>query len=424
MIQAYNYLLESLPVKRNAKYPVSKRNELKKVYDDIVTLNKSSPLYKINLSKENQEYTVGVKENALALKEKINDMSDPEVSGFKSKTVTISDESVLSAQFLKEDTEGLPDYIVFKVNSLASVQVNRGRELLNISKGLTSGEYKFNAKVGDETYPLTFEQETRSANQEVLRNMVGLLNQTLPGIRAVVEDGTAKDYSKLIISADQSGRFGDKKFLFEDTDTYNESITDYFGMNRMEKAPAYSRFELNGVEKQTATNAFTLENKLRINLHKSSEQPVTLKIVPDSGKILKAVDDILSTYNGLIKLAKDRTVDSNEHYKATKLISEMKGLETTYEEELSSCGLKAAEDGSLYLEDSLAVQAAEDGGMESLFARENGFIARLLDKTDAIAINPIEYLDKIIVTYPSNKNVYRNPYITSMYSGLFFSSYC
>ena len=425
MIQAYNYMQQSLPVKRNVKYPVSKRSELKKVYDDIVSLSKRSPLYKVNLSKENQEYTFGVKESALALKAKIGDMADPKVSGFKSKTVVVSDEKALAAKLLSENTEGIPDHIVFQVNNLASVQINRGRELLNTSKGLPSGEYKFNAIIGDETYSLAFEHETRKENKDTLRNFAEFLNRSIPGISAVVEDGTVKDYSRLTLASDTSGRFGDKRFVFEDTDIYNEGITEFFGMNRMEKAPSYAKFELNGVDKQTATNAFTLENTLHINLLNPSEQSISLKIVPDQGKILNSVMEVFTTFNGLIKIAKNRTEDSKDHYKATKLIGEMKSLENVYQEELSACGLKAAEDGSIYLEDSLAVQAAEDGGMESLFTRENGFIARLLDKAETIAINPMEYLDKTIVTYPdSNKSGYRNPYVTSMYSGMFFNSYC
>jgi flagellar hook-associated protein 2 len=425
MIQAYNYMLESLPVKREARYPVSRRNELRRVYNNIVNLSKSSPLYKINLSKENQEYTIGVKEAALVLKSKINDMADPEVSGFKGKTVVVSNEKVLSAKLLNEDTEGLPERIGFNIHSLASVQVNKGKDLMQDSKGLPVGEYEFTAKVGDETYHLTFSQDRRYENRATLQNMADFLNTSLPGLNALVEKGNSKDYSRLAIVSDMSGRFGEKRFIFEDTDIYRQGIVEFFGMNRMEKAPSFADFDINGTEKKTATNAFTLDNKLRITLNDVSGQPVTLRIVSDSKKILDAVDSVLNTYNSLVKLAKDRTLGSTEHYRAAKLLNEMKSLENVYQEELSACGIKASEDGILSTEDSLAVQAAEDGGMESLFTRENGFITRLLEKSESIAINPMEYLDKTIVTYPDNeKKLFRNPYITSTYSGLFFNSYC
>lgn len=425
MVQAYNYMLENLPVNRNARYPVSKRSELKKVYEDIVNLSKRSPFCKINLSKENQEYTIGVKEAALALKSKITEMSDPAVSGFESKTVVVSNERILSSELLGNDPSEVPSTIEFEVKSLADVQVNQGRELLLASKGLPSGIYNFTAKIGAETYPLTYIQETRTDNQDTLNNFVNFLNRNLPGITACVENGSTKDYKRLKLVLDKTGRYGEKKFSFEDEDIFNESLINFFGMNRMVKAPVYAQFTLNGVEKQTATNAFTLENKLRITLLSNSEEPVTLKVVSDSRKILTSVDSVLETYNGLIKLARDRVLDNQESYKASKLLNEMKSLEEVYKEELTACGVIASEDGTLELQDSLAVQAAEDGGMESLFTRENGFIARLLSKAETIAINPMEYLEKTIVTYPNTENTdFRNPYVTSMYSGLFFNSYC
>lgn len=425
MIQAYNYMLEALPLKRNAKYPVSRRNELRRVYNNIVDLSKSSPLYKINLSRENQEYTIGIKEAALALKAVIKDMKDPEYSGFHSKTVMVSNESVLSAALLNEDTANLPDQLEFHIKSLASIQMNKGRDLLQNSKGVPAGEYLFKAQVGEEEYRLTFVQEDRTINRITLMNVAEFLNASVPGIHAVVENGENKDYSRLMVLSEMSGRYGDRRFKFEDVDTYPLGLVDYLGMNHIEKTASFAEFDINGINKQTATNTFTLENTLQITLNQTSDQPVTVRILPDSDRILTAVDSVLQSVNKLVKLAVDRTRESEDHYRAKKLTKELKSLEELYQPELAACGIVASEDGSLRMEESLAVQAAQDGGMESLFTRENGFIARLLEKSESIAINPMDYLDKIVVTYPDSRNKqFRNPYVTSMYSGLFFSSYC
>lgn len=425
MIQAYNYMLDTLPVNRETKYPVSRKNELKRVYNNIVNLSKNSPLYKINISKENQEYTIGVKESALALKATIKDMEDSDYSGFDSKTVVISNENALSATLLNENIKDLPDRIDFNVKSLATVQINKGRELMQISRGLPPGEYRFAARVGEEEYRLSFTQEERTENHVTLVNVAEYLNASVPGIHSVIEKGSKIDYSRLVILSDLSGRYGDKKFWFEDIDEEPVGIADFLGMNWREQAPSLAEFDINGVHKQTATNVFTLENTLQITLRQSSDEPVALRIVPDSKRILASVDTVLERYNKLVKLAADRTQENKDNYRAKKLIKELKSLEEMYQEELSAVGITSSEDGSLRMEDSLAVQAAQDGGMESLFTRENGFIARLLEKSESIVINPMEYLEKTIVTYPnSDRRQFRNPYVTSMYSGLFFSSYC
>lgn len=425
MIHAYNYMLLGLPSRRNIRYSVSNRNELKKVYDRIVNLSMKTPFYKVNLSRENQEYTIGVKEAATDLKLKLKGIQDEEYDGFNSKTVEISDKRVVDAKLLVDNPKDFPEEVTIKVKSLASVQINRGRDLFLSAYGLPIGEYQFTAKVKDQSYQLKYIQQEKKSNKDVLKSMADYLNHFVPGIHAMVESGASAEYSHLAIVADQNGRFGEKTFSFEAYPIMKEGIIDFFDMNRMEQAPSFAQFEVNGVEKQTATNVFTLENTLQISLLDKSPQPVTLRIVADGDKILSELQPVLNTCNILIELATNRTMTNEEHYRAERLISEIKSLEEDYQEELEACGLKVSENGALTLDDTLSVQAAKDGGLESLFTRENGFIARLLEKAETIAINPLEYVEKIVITYPNTeKNSYRNPYITSMYSGLFFNSYC
>ena len=423
MVQVYNYMLESYPMKREIMYPAHKRSELKKVYNSIVNLSKQSPLYKINLSKENQEYTIGVKESALYLKAKLEEMAKPDISGFDTKAVSVSDDRVLSATLLDQSTQGLPAAITFQVDSVASVQVNAGKELFDTSKGFPPGAYRFRAKVGDRTYSLNYVQEDRTVNRDAISRLADYLNNAVTGINASVEQGSAREYSRLTIVSDQAGKYGEKAMSFFDEDDYG--VVDYFGLNRTEQESQAATFTINGVDKQTSSNTFHLENKLEITLKDTSSEPVTVKIVPDSSQILAAVEKVTESFNSLIEIAQNRTTGNKEHYRASKLISEMKSMEKVYSEELEACGITSDEQGFLRINDSLAIGAAEDGGMESLFTRENGFITRLIEKSESIAINPMEYLDKTIVTYPNTEEkTYRNPYVTSMYSGLFFSSYC
>lgn len=423
MFHAYNHLLYSFPAKREVLYPAKNRGELKKVYDNIVSLSKCSPFYTVDLSKENQEYTIGIKEAALELKAKLYLMQEPEVSGFDSKEVIVSDGSILSAILLNGDTDALPDRLQIKVNSLARGQINKGNPLLDASHNFPSGQYKFYAHVMDETYSLTFIHSKKMNNEETLNSLASYISESIPGINADVENSGA--YSSLVIYSDMSGRFGDKKFWFEDDELNQLDIVEFFDMNRVENPPSGANFLLNGLEKQTATNTFTLEDTIQITLNRSGESPVDVRIVPDSNQILKAVDSVISSYNEITLIAKIRLEGNKESYSANKLINEMKSLATMYQEELTACGINTLEDGVLDLDDSLAVTSVWDGGMESLFTRENGFITKLIEKSESIAINPVDYLEKTIVFYPnSGRCFFSNPYITSMYSGMLFSSYC
>lgn len=423
MLQVYNYLLENYPVNREVMYPAHKRSELKKVYNSIVNISRKSPIFKINLTKENQEYTIGIKETALLLKSKLEEMLEPEKSGFQSKAAIVSDEQIISAKLIGEDTEGLPETMIFTVNNLASVQINRGKDLYDDSRGLSPGTYHFYADTPRGSYKLTFVQEEREENRNVMSKLVSYINHELPGVNASVEKAPTSSYSRIVLRSDQAGKNGEPAMSF--SDEYYYGIVEYFGLDRVESPARPAEFSINDEIHTTSANTFQLEKRLQITLHSTSEESVTVKIGPNSKMILKAVGSVLEVYNSLIRIAHNRTTDSREHYRAFKLISEMKSLEKLYGEELTANGIKADENGFLSIDTSLAVKVAENGGMESFFTRENGFIARLLEKSESIAINPIEYLDKTVVTYPNSEHkTFRNPYVTSMYSGLFFSSYC
>jgi Flagellar capping protein len=425
MVQAYNNLLGSFPVKREVLYPARNRKELKRVYNEIVNLSKRSPYCKIDLTKENQEYVFGVKEYALELGGKLKKMQDPVAVGFDSKAIAVSDESVLSAKLLCENTENLPDTINIRVDALADVQVNKGRDLLNTSFALAPGKYSFDLNIAGKTYPLTYVQNVKTSNLEAMQEFADFINQSVQDINVTVEQGEGEDYSRLSITSVMSGRFGERDFTFEDTNTYGRGIAEYFGINSIWKEASLAYFELNGIDKKTAANTFTLENKLQVSLKNSSEDPVSIRIVPDSNIILKSVKSVINTYNGILQLAQERTSSNGEYYSAKKLINEMINISNTYQDELMACGIRTEADGTLAMEEKLAVQAAQEGGMESFFESDNGFTAKLAEKAEAIAINPMEYVDKTIVIYKKNdKNAYCNPYVTSMYSGLFFSSYC
>ncbi|MGF7142350.1 flagellar hook-associated protein 2 [Anaerotaenia torta] len=425
MSMVYNYLLESYPVKKEILYPVHKRSELKKVYYNIINQNKSSPLYKVNLSKENQEYAFGIKEAALELKSRLSALVQPENPLWASKAVSVSDERVLEASLLQEDTQGLPENMTLAVTSLASPQKNTGKDLMLTSQGLPTGTYEFHVRVGDQNQDLTYLHERKMENQEALTRIAKYLNQTVPGIRVSVEAGGRREYGRLSILSGQAGKNGEPVFEFSDSEAGKTGLAEYFGMNRIEERSIPAGFALNEVSHRTATNVFTLEGKLRITLKAVSEKPVSIRLVSDSERILAETERVLDTYNSMIRLAHNRTRDNEEHYRASRFLNEMKGLEKIFHEELEACGIRADDSGLLSLEDPLAVMAAQDQGMESLFTRENGFIARLMDKAEAIAINPMEYLDKKVLTYPNREaRNWPNPYITSMYSGLFFSSYC
>lgn len=424
MIRAYGDLPVNPSVKREVRSSLRSRREIKKVYDNVIDLNKRMPFYKINLSQENQDYSIRIKEAAYKLRERIKDMARAEISGFDSKAIVVSDESILSASLLDQDVSELPDTMEFKIETLAAAQINKGRDLFTSSRGLASGVYEFRARVGSKSQNLIFYQRERKDNYTVLTEMADLLNSSIQGVTATIEKGAIKDYYRLSITADVMDENGER-LVFEDIDEDPIGIVDYLGMNRMEKPPTLAEFEINGVARRVVSNNFKLSNKLYITINEAGREPAYINIVPDGTKIIQSVKATLSTYNALVDVAKKHIELVGSHSSAKKLITELRGLGLIYSGELEESGIIVSEDGSLSVDEAVAAIAVREGRLQELFTRGNGYIAILQAKAEAIAVNPMEYIDKVLVTYtnPEKKN-YRYPYITSMYSGLFCNVVC
>ena len=69
--------------------------------------------------------------------------------------------------------------------------------------------------------------------------------------------------------------------------------------------------------------------------------------------------------------------------------------------------------------------AAGNGALEHLFSNNSRFSNTLIKKLSDISLNPMDYLNKTVVTYPNiaaKKTL--NPYISSIYCGLLYNNYC
>jgi hypothetical protein len=81
MLEAYNYFVGGYLPKVPPKASVHKKKELKKIYNDMVSLNSQSPLVMLKLSDDKQEYALAVKELSMELNASTKQVLSQEVSG-------------------------------------------------------------------------------------------------------------------------------------------------------------------------------------------------------------------------------------------------------------------------------------------------------------------------------------------------------
>ncbi len=423
----YNYYLGNYASKPMTKYDTHKSSELRSVMKDIVKITQSSPVYLVRLSQSKQQYALNIKDAAISLSNTLTMLSEDSMDNvFAHRKARSSDEGQAGAQILTDDHEKLPEAPQIRVDSLATTQVNLGNEYYEEGKGLAEGTYRFHVSVNDDNYDFQYNIRKGATHREVLDGLSSFINKAKIGLNAAPVSGSP-DRIRMRIESEMTGSpDGGDIFSFEDRATGEGSdgrgIVSYYGLDHVAAHPASSSFELNGEQRSTLGNTFTFGKTLQISLHHPGEEAAQISYVPDSDKILESVHSIRDFYNKL--------VDSTNEYSRSnrqngRLIREYERLMRPYQSELESCGITFDGAGRMQVDDSLAEQAALEGDIEKLFGRDSSLSRRIMAKNEEIKLNPMDYIDKIMVSYPHYGKPPRGySYITSLYSGMLFNNYC
>ena len=95
-----------------------------------------------------------------------------------------------------------------------------------------------------------------------------------------------------------------------------------------------------------------------------------------------------------------------------------------YAAPLSDIGVNITEDGSVDFNEEAMQKAISDGSMDQGFEDIKDFDKDLYRKSNQVALNPMNYVEKTIVAYKNPGKNFATPYTTSAYSGMLFNSYC
>lgn len=424
MIEAYNHLISSYIPKGNDKYQVHKKSELVNIYKKIVNLSKESPYYKINLSEDNQKYTVSIKEEAINLQAVTNVLlSDDTDNIFNPEKAYVSDSKALTASVTGDLTPTLPKSMTIHTRQLAQMQKNVGKTQYGRAIGVDAGGYRIDIATSEGINSINVYFDNKSTNFEQQNMIVEEINKKEIGIAAeLVEE--KEGYFHIELLGTDTVRLDCATFTVSDSFD-EEGPSEYFGLNQIEVKPKEAIFEMNGTIRNARQNQFVIEDTLHIKLNQVTEEPVEVKLVPDEKKIKSLVKSFVDTYNTLMDTVKDRALSEGHHFGAAKLARGYRQIAAHHMDDLESCGIDVMLDGKLMVVDDRIKEAIQNGRLENELKSESGFFNHIKRKSVEVSINPIDYLDKTVVTYPNIKEkTYINPYMTSMYSGMLFNFYC
>ena len=424
----YNHFMTTYaPEGTNSKYDTHKKSELRGVYNSIVKMNKDAPLFLLDSSPKTQEFAVSLKESARSLKNVISSVS-PDDNGelLSQKTVSSSDESIVTASFIG-DTKKENDVasLEIEVKSLANTQVNIGKYLPQNEMGLEPGSYSFDVNSRDTDYEFQFNINDGDTNKTIEEKLERLITKSNIGIRAsTVTDENGN--MALRLESDESGVRNDSELQFKITDENTSKVkgaVNYFGLSNVSEKPENSLFILNGEERSTQSNTFTIDKTFEVTLNGISEEGKTAKIglKTDVESLADNISYLIEGYNSFINKAA-AYLDSQPYSK--KLVREMGAISSNYNKELSEVGLNLKEDGTIELDKEAMSKTARSEDALSKFKNIKSFTGSVLDKMNKVSLNPMDYTQKTIVAYKNPGKSFVSPYVTSNYSGMMFSSYC
>lgn len=414
----YNYLNTNLvPKKRTTAH---KSSELRAVYNSMARYNKNSPLFLLSLSESKQSYMIDIKEAALTLKDASESFSNSDSNIYSQKTIHSDNEDSISGTIKSSNFRDLPDELSIKVDTLASGQVNIGNFLPADRRALQAGRHQFSMQTPDTTANFSINIGEGDTNLDVQKKLVQYINNRDLGVQAslVTEHGENAISLASTGTGLSSGTDG-LHFTFNDS-LSGPDIVSTLGLNNVTTSPSNSSFTVNGEAHTAASNHISINRVIELDFHSVSNDPVTISFIPDTNAVMDQIDAFVDAYNSLVDLSQ---TSATANVGTRNLFNDISGIVNNHKSELEAAGLNIEETNKISKNDALLAQSIKSGQFSELFNDISSFKDDIAKATNRLTLDPMAYINKLIVAYPNSKNKFSTPYHQSIYSGLIYNNY-
>lgn len=425
----YNYYMTTYAPKSSTPYDSHKKSELRNVCNSIVKMNKEAPIYILDTSRESCKFAVGMKENARELRNTIASLGDlNEDEMLNKKTAYSSNENIASASFIGSPADSAnASSIEIEVRSLATPQVNMGNYLPGgETVNLAPATYSFDVGIDDLNYEFQFTIKPEDTNRDVQDRLSRLINNANIGISAQVVTNDENN-SALRLESNATGLKNDKKNIFDVSDhrtSKTSGTVEYLGLDNIAGTASNASFLLNGEERVSPYNTLNVGRMYSVTLNGvSSEEGETASIglKTDVESLTENINTLVKGYNSFLQAAAEY---SDRHPKSNRIVQEVGSISRYYARGLTSVGLNLNLDGTLEADNDVIQKTAMNDDARKAFSSIMDFTHSLVRKSNQISLDPMNYVNNIVVAYKNPGKNFATPYITSAYSGMMFNSYC
>ena len=425
----YNFYMTTYAPKSSTPYDSHKKSELRGVYNSIVKMSKESPLFILDTSKDSQRFAISVKENARELRNTIASLGGLDEDELLNKKVAYSSNpNIAKASFIgnARQSDDLPAYDI-GVNHLASTQVNTGKFLPNDEVvALAPDTYSFDIGIDDLNYEFQFSIKPTDTNRDVQSRLARLITNANIGMTARVISGE-DNTSYLRMESNSTGLKDGRPYIYRISDhrtSKTSGAVEYFGLDHVSVKPVNASYTVNGEERSSTSNKFSLAHTYDIELTGvSSEEGETASIglKTDVESLTENIHTLVKGFNSFLNAVAEY---SDNQPKSARLFNEMSSVARVYARDLTSVGLNLNMDGTLEVDDEAFRQTAMSDNAKDAFSPMKSFTNSVLRKSNQVALDPMHYVNNVIVAYKNPGKNFASPYITSAYSGMMFNGYC
>ncbi len=160
-----------------------------------------------------------------------------------------------------------------------------------------------------------------------------------------------------------------------------------------------------------------------LTLHGISEEnnPAIIGFKTNADAMADNIQTLVDSYNSILHTA-DKY--NGLQQQSAKLYQDMSSTAFTFQDSLESIGLLVDGNGEISIDKGLLTEAVSDGNAEEHLTVLNNFKDLLNTKANNASLDPMKYVDKILVTYKRPGKNLVTPYVTSIYSGMMMDRYC
>lgn len=436
MSVAYNQLsaMYGISMGTSNKYDSHKRSELRSTYNSIIKSNKESPLYKIRGGENVKRFAIDIKQQAHTIKNVVASLSENGEgieSAFKKRIASSNDPDVVTAEYVgNNDDIVTPQNVGFQleVRQLATPQINTGHFLRRAGHDFKPGSYSFDLNTNTTSYEFQFNVNDDDTNEEVLNKLRKLINNANIGLQAELVSDSRGTSKALQIESRQTGLSEGEKSLFQIVPSHDKGsleAMDLLGIDAITSPAENSSFLLNGTRHSSYSNTFTVNNMFSVTLNGVSRpgHAASVGFKPHADAVADNIETLVAAYNGIVNTA-NRYADTQES--SGNLLSDVGKIAKHFSSDFSKIGLTVEKDSSLSIDRKALTDAISNGNMSHTFEVLNKFRDALGRKADQASINPMNYVNKVIVAYkhPNPNKNFAAPYISSMYSGMMLDWFC